>query len=123
MMNQGSFAVAIVQRKVMIVQATRTHGPQDRWLDVNTYIPFGERIFLPSNVPQARISSSDILTIFPSSDVFDMPAAGEMLEVPPKAFAEFIELSSRNQKRYENLWKAYKVDTSKPRWWKVSVIA
>ena len=33
-------------------------------------MPFGERIFLVTDVPHARISANDLLTIFPSTDIF-----------------------------------------------------
>jgi hypothetical protein len=86
--------------------AARSHTQRDRWLDVHTFAPFGERVFLATDVPNARIAMSDILTIFPSTDVFRTPAQG-MLELPQKAFSEFIELSSRNQLRYENMWNTW----------------
>lgn len=73
-------------------------------MDVHTFTPLGNCIFLPSPVPQARISSSDILSIFPSSDKINF--AGGMLELPPKAYSEFIELSSRMQEKYERLFSA-----------------
>ncbi|OBZ74205.1 hypothetical protein A0H81_05853 [Grifola frondosa] len=106
MMKHGSLAVAVVQRKVMVVQAARSHNCRDRWVDVYTFAPFGERVFLASAVPHARISSSDILTIFPSDDVVRSPAKG-MLELPQKAFSEFMELSGRTQKRYEDLFSVW----------------
>ncbi|KAF8889367.1 hypothetical protein BD779DRAFT_341451 [Infundibulicybe gibba] len=62
MMDHGTLAVAIVKRQVMVVQATRSHTRRDRYLDVHTYSPFGERVFLASEVPSARIASTDILT-------------------------------------------------------------
>ncbi|TFK51732.1 hypothetical protein OE88DRAFT_1609316, partial [Heliocybe sulcata] len=104
MMDKGTLAVAVVQRQVMIVEATRTHAIRDQWLDVHTYAPFGDRLFLASSVPQARISSRDVLTIFPSTDIFRIPVNG-MLELPPQAFSEYLELSARCFTRYENLWK------------------
>ena len=66
---------------------------------MHTFTPLGNCVFLPSAVPQARISPSDILSIFPSSD--NISFAGGMLELPPKAYSEFIELSSRMQEKYE----------------------
>jgi len=105
-MKNGTLAVAVVQRQVMVVQAIRSHARRDRYLDVHTYAPFGDRIFLASPVPKARISPSDILTIFPSSDVTRVPAQG-MLELPKQAFFEFKELSSRHQERCESLWRTW----------------
>jgi len=121
MMDKDTLAVAVVHRQVMIVQATRTHAIRDQWLDVHTYAPFGDRLFLASNVPQARISSRDILTIFPSTDVFRVPVNG-MLELPPKAFSEYLELSACCFTRHENLWKAHinKGNEVKQKWWKGS---
>lgn len=106
MVAKGSIAVAMVQRQVVIVQAARTHTQFDLYLDVFTYIPFGNRTFLASSVPQARISPLDILTIFPGSDVIGRPERG-MLELPPQAFKEFMELSAMTQKRYETLFSAW----------------
>ncbi|OCH87375.1 hypothetical protein OBBRIDRAFT_695139, partial [Obba rivulosa] len=104
MMRHGSLAVALVHRKVMLVQAARSHTQRDPWVDVLTYAPFGDRVFLASNVPQARISARDILTIFPPEDVLRAPTAG-MIELPPQAFQEFLELNSRTQERNEVLFK------------------
>ncbi len=70
-----------------------------------TYTPFGERVFLASAVPQARIAARDILTIFPADEGARAPAAG-MLELPPQAFWEYMELSARGQKRCEQLFDA-----------------
>ncbi|KAL1943093.1 hypothetical protein VTO73DRAFT_4764 [Trametes versicolor] len=106
MLNNGSLAVAVVQRQVMLVQAARPHDQRERWVDVYTYTPFGERVFLASAVPQARIAARDILTIFPVDDAEGarVPAAG-MLELPPQAFWEYMELSARGQKRCEQLFE------------------
>ncbi|KAF8075067.1 hypothetical protein FPV67DRAFT_613024 [Lyophyllum atratum] len=106
MMKNGALAVAVVQRQVMIVQATRSHARRDKYLDVHTYSPFGDRVFLSSAVPKARIAPSDILTIFPSTDITRVPAQG-MLELPQQAFFEFKELSHRHQERCEDLWSAW----------------
>ncbi|KAI0350667.1 hypothetical protein OH77DRAFT_1430657 [Trametes cingulata] len=115
MLKHGSLAVAVVQRQVMIVQAARTHGQRERWVDVYTYTPFGERVFLASAVPQARISSRDILTIFPEDEGVREPTTG-MLELPPQAFWEFVELSSRTQKHYEQLFSARLFSKTRKRW-------
>jgi len=105
-MNHGDLAVAIVQRRVMVVQVARSPTRLDRWLDVYTFLPFGDRVFLATDVPRARISSTDILAIFPATDIFSTPTKG-MLELPQQAFSEFMELSGRSQTRYENLWSAW----------------
>ncbi|KAJ8515717.1 hypothetical protein ONZ45_g6882 [Pleurotus djamor] len=105
-MKAGELGVAIVQRKVVIVQAARTHTKLDRWLEVSTYTPFGERVFLATDVPTARIKPTDILTIFPPSDVFRRPDQG-MLELPQQAFSEYLELSMRTQQRHETMWNAW----------------
>ncbi|KAI0741531.1 hypothetical protein C8Q80DRAFT_1273948 [Daedaleopsis nitida] len=105
MLKHGSLAVAVVQRQVMVVQAARTHSQREPWVDVYTYAPFGDRVFLASPVPQARISSRDILTIFPADDCAREAATG-ILELPPRAFSEYMELSSRTQKRHEQLFRS-----------------
>ncbi|KAI0825848.1 hypothetical protein BC629DRAFT_1276634 [Irpex lacteus] len=109
MMEHGCLAVAMVQRQVMIVQASRSHNSREAWLDVHTFMPFGSNVFLPSPVPQARISSSDILTIFPSSDKLAHESAfgNDVLEISPRAYEEFVELSSRMQKKYERLFDVW----------------
>ncbi|KAI0705176.1 hypothetical protein BC835DRAFT_1314764 [Cytidiella melzeri] len=109
MMEHGCLAVAIVQRQVMVVQASRSHSSRESQLDVHTFIPFGSNVFLSSPVPEARISSSDILTIFPTSDRISCDSAGmgEILELSPRAYREFIELSSRMQKKYERLFDVW----------------
>jgi hypothetical protein len=74
-------------------------------------VPFGaDRVFLATHVPKARITTSDILTIFPPDDVLRTrsPSPG-MLELPEEAFTEFNQLSSRTQERYEKLWNAWAV--------------
>jgi len=105
-MNHGDLAIAVVQRRVMVVQVARSHTWRDRWLEVYTFIPFGDRVFLATDVPRARISSTDILTIFPTTDIFCTPAKG-LLELPQQAFSEFMELSCRNQTHHETLWSAW----------------
>ncbi|KAH9852062.1 hypothetical protein C2E23DRAFT_903897 [Lenzites betulinus] len=119
MLKHGSLAVAVVQRQVMLVQAARTHGQRERWVDVYTYTPFGERVFLASDVPQARIAARDILTIFPEDDGARAPTAG-MLELPAQAFWEYTELSARTQKRHEQMFDsalAAKMGMKDRRWW------
>ena len=84
--------------------ASRSHKRNDAWIDVHTFMPLGNRVFLPSAVPEARICSSDILSIFPATDRIDVE--GGMLELPPKAYSEFVELSSRMQEKYELLFSS-----------------
>ncbi|KAJ6581203.1 hypothetical protein B0H19DRAFT_928932 [Mycena capillaripes] len=108
-MRNGCIGVAIVSRQVMVVQAARSHSSRDRFLDVYTFMPFGpDRVFLATHIPKARISTSDILTIFPPEDILRTrsPSPG-MLELPEEAFTEFNELSSRTQERYERMWNAW----------------
>jgi len=105
-MNNGTVAIAIVRNQVMIVQAARSHSRRDRFLEVYTYTPFGDRVFLATNVPSARIMSSDILTVFSAMDKCCSTAPG-MLELPQKAFSQYLDLSSRNQKRHERIWNAW----------------
>jgi len=83
--------------------AAETHSCGDRWIDVYTYTPFGDRLFLASVVPQARIASSDLLAIFP----FRTPTT-DMIELPEYAYKEFLELSARHQLKYENMWRTSK---------------
>ncbi|KAJ3560599.1 hypothetical protein NP233_g10733 [Leucocoprinus birnbaumii] len=129
MLSHGTIAVAIVKRQVMIVQASRTHTKRDKYIDVQTYSPFGERIFLASEVPSARIAASDILSVFNDADINTTPRssydsmssssssstsaseAGDMgagmIELPPKAFSEYLAYSERQQKRFEDMWCAW----------------
>ncbi|KAF9245290.1 hypothetical protein BU15DRAFT_41070 [Melanogaster broomeanus] len=102
-MNHGTVAIAIVQHQVMIIQAARSHNRRDRWLDVYTYTPFGERLFLASPVPQARIAPSDLLVVFP----FRTPTS-DMIELPAQAYHEYLELNAKNQLKHENMWRRWK---------------
>ncbi|KAK7031392.1 capping protein [Favolaschia claudopus] len=109
MMRDGCLGVAIVSRRVMVVQAARSHTRRDwPFLDVYTFVPFSaDRVFLATNVPKARITTSDILTIFPPDDILRTRNLSEgMLQLPEEAFAEFIELRSRTQERYTKIWNA-----------------
>ncbi|KIM82944.1 hypothetical protein PILCRDRAFT_819747 [Piloderma croceum F 1598] len=103
-MHNGTLAIAIVQRHVMIVQAARSHSRCDRWLDVYTFTPFGDRVFLTSSVPRARISSTDILAIFPHHV---HATSKDMIELPGQAWNEFLELTARNQEKYESMWRGW----------------
>jgi len=132
MMKHGSLAVAIVHRQVVVVKAVRSHTKRDRFLDVCTFTPIGNSLFIASDFPNARIPSSDILTIFPF-EYTPSPASAtqqsitltssassetlieedsqspesimvEMLELPSGAFAEFQQLCSRNQEQCDKLW-------------------
>ncbi|KAJ6496783.1 hypothetical protein DFH09DRAFT_1205007 [Mycena vulgaris] len=110
MMRDGSIGVAIVARQVMVFQAARSHTRRDRFLDVYTFVPFGaDRVFLATQVPKARITTSDILTVFPPDDVLRTRSSPGMLELPEEAFTEFNQISSRNQERYEKLWNTWAV--------------
>ncbi|KAI6044250.1 hypothetical protein EDC04DRAFT_2561592 [Pisolithus marmoratus] len=102
-MNHGTVAVALVQRQVMIIQACRSHARHDRWLDVHTYVPFGDRLFLASPVPYARIASSDLLAIFP----LRTPTT-DMIELSEQGYQEFLGLSTKHQLKYENMWRRSK---------------
>ncbi|KAF9477754.1 hypothetical protein BDN70DRAFT_91549 [Pholiota conissans] len=99
----GSFAVALVKNRVMVVQATRTHTKREKYLDVTTYAPFGEGVFLATDVPCARIASSDLLTVLPENT---RRLSQGMLELPQKDYSQYVAASSRHQKRYESLWNA-----------------
>jgi len=130
-MKNGSLAVAIVHRQVVVVKAVRSHTKRDRLLDVCTFTPIGDRLFIASDFPNARIPASDIFTIFPFEYTFAASATPqqitltssassetlieedilapesitvEMLELPSKAFAEFQQLCSRNQEQCDKLW-------------------
>ncbi|KAF7356865.1 Capping protein [Mycena venus] len=109
MMRDGCLGVAIVSRQVMVIKAARSHTRRDRFLDVYTFVPFGaDRVFLATNVPKARITTNDILCIFPPDDILRTrsPSPG-MLELPEEAFTEFNQLSIRIQERYEKMWNAW----------------
>jgi len=130
-MKNGSLAVAIVHRQVVVVKAVRSHTKRDRLLDVCTFTPIGDRLFIASDFPNARIPASDILTIFPFEytpvasstpqpitltasassetlieEVTPTPESiiVEMLELPHKAFTEFQHLCFRNQEQCDKLW-------------------
>jgi hypothetical protein len=83
--------------------AARSHNRRDHWLDVYTYTPFGERLFLASQVPQARIAQSDLLVTFP----FRTPTS-DMIELPAQAYQEYLELSTKHQLKHENMWRRWK---------------
>lgn len=88
--------------------AARAHTKRDKYIDVQTYSPFGERVFLASETPSARIAASDILSVFdPSTQVPFLEDSPGMIELPPQAFSEYLEYSERQQKRYENMWCAW----------------
>jgi len=108
MLSYGSIAVALVQRRVMVVQATRPHDKCERYLDVYTFTPTSDsgRTFLVSDAPCARINSGDLLTVFDDDDAMTIPR--DTLELPQKAYDEFSELSSRRGKRFDAVWSAWK---------------
>jgi len=108
-MPTGTVAIALVKRQIMVVQAARPHTKQDRYLDVHTYTPLWERVFLASTVPDARIASSDILVVLPSSnkDKGASALSQGMLELSQQAFSEYIKVSMKHQKKYERMWSAW----------------
>ncbi|KAF8498659.1 hypothetical protein F5888DRAFT_1802825 [Russula emetica] len=108
MLSYGSIAVARVQRRVMVVQATRPHDKYEEYLDVYIFMPssVSGRTFLVSDVPCARINSDDLLTVFDDDDVLTIPR--DTLELPQKAYDEFSELSSRKGKRFDAVWASWK---------------
>lgn len=79
---------------------------------MHTYTPLGPRVFLRAAVPEARIAPRDVLSVFPAGDGICPPSAAAaasaasagVLELPPQAYAEFVELSTRMQDRYERLF-------------------
>ncbi|KAH9066660.1 hypothetical protein EDB87DRAFT_1553197 [Lactarius vividus] len=106
MLSYGSVAVALVQRRVMVVQASRPHDECERYLDVYTFTPSSERTFLVSDAPCARIDSNDLLAVFDDDDALAIPH--DVLELPQKAYDEFSELSSRKNRRFDAVWSAWK---------------
>ena len=127
MFSDGSFALALVRNQVMLVQgihhlltsivpsvltnfslssATRSYTKDEKYLHVHTYTPFGQGVFLASDVPDARIASKDLLRVLPPLENEDLLDQG-MLELPQLAFSQYVELSSRHTKRHETLWKAW----------------
>jgi len=110
MLSYGSVAVALVQRRVMVVQASRPHDNCERYLDVYTFTPSsdnsGGRTFLVSDAPCARIDSNDLLTVFDDEGVMTIPH--DVLELPQKAYDEFSELSTRRSRRLDAVWASWK---------------
>ncbi|KAI0077716.1 hypothetical protein K474DRAFT_1595352 [Panus rudis PR-1116 ss-1] len=102
-MDSSCLALAMFQKQVVLVQITRIHRPGERYLDVETFIPLGHRTFLAPPVPQARIPSQDLLSIFPTTDIVSRPEPG-MLVLSSQAFSEYLELSRMVQKKYERLF-------------------
>lgn len=90
------------------ITAVRHHTKRDKYVDVHAYAPFGDRIFIASNVPDARISSSDILAIIatPGQAEAVHPLAQGMLELSYKSFSDYMKLSITHQKKYERMWSA-----------------
>lgn len=123
----GTVAVAMVKRQVVIVQgshyflstliyvplilpitAVRHHTKHDKYVDVHTYAPFGERVFIASNVPDARIPASDVLAVLASPGQAEAvhPVAQGMLELSYRAFSDYMKLSMSRQKKHERMWSA-----------------
>jgi len=110
MLSYGSVAVAIVQRRVMVVQSSRPHDKSERYLDVYTFTTTNDagRTFLVSDAPCARITSDDLLAVFDDEDD-GLTIPHDVLELPQKAYDEFNVLSSRkNSKRFDAVWAAWK---------------
>lgn len=92
---------------IVLNVAARTHTKADKFLDVRTYTPFGQGVFLASEVPSARIASVDVLSMLPPlEDKEDLLNQG-MLELPQTAFSQYVELTSCHTKKYESLWSAW----------------
>ena len=70
---------------------------------MHTYTLFGDRVFLPSACPQARIPPSAVLAVLPQAHA----AESGVLELPPSAFDEYVALSARTQKTYESLFSVW----------------
>ncbi|KAK2465676.1 hypothetical protein APHAL10511_002220 [Amanita phalloides] len=112
-MSAGTIAIAMVKRQVMIVQTVRPHTKHDTHIDVHAYAPFGERVFIATSVPEARIPASHVLAVVvapsppPRTDEESVDAVTQdMLELSCKAFAEYRKISLRHQKKYERMWSA-----------------
>ncbi|KAK7687936.1 hypothetical protein QCA50_009155 [Cerrena zonata] len=105
-MDDGCFAVAMVQRQVMLVKAINLYSRRDDLLHVHMFVPFGQRTFLLSPVPQARISPRDLLTIFCANDIIAIDAQGAV-DLSAKAYAEFVELGKMMQEKYEKMFSAW----------------
>ncbi len=126
-MRPGCVAVALVQRQVMVVQSTSparlpepaprltltcvavapTYDPSEPWLDVHTYSPLGDRVFMPSApCPYARIAPRDVLAVLPLFSLCDRPTAG-VLVLPDVAWDQFLKLSAQTQKKHEKMFAAW----------------
>lgn len=102
MLSNGTLAIALIKQRIVIVQSVRNHGRSDKYLDIITFDPFGECIFLPSQVPTARIQSSDVLQIL--SNEAARVAQTDILEVPVDFFNQYISFRTRQQPKRESLW-------------------
>ncbi|TEB29095.1 hypothetical protein FA13DRAFT_689520 [Coprinellus micaceus] len=140
MMKQGSFAVAVVDRQVVIVQAARTHTKRERFLDVLPYTPFGgSRIFLSlSGTNVVRVPTSSILSPLSSSSRsssgyidsdtesdydsdshysnlktrMDVAIGEGTIELPESAFQEYVRLSEQHYNRPRSASRSAKLWTS-----------
>ena len=95
----------LLNTDLFFLLASRPHDKCERYLDVYTFTPSSERRFLVSDVPCARIDSSDLLAVF---DDDELAIPHDVLELPQKAFDEFSELSSRKNRRLDTVWAAWK---------------
>jgi len=119
MMKHGSFAVAVVQRQVVVVQAAQSQGKRDKYVSVNTYFPFGgDGLFVTSPLPSpSRIASSDVLRVISedgesdscslmSDDGVDICDEG-MIKLPACLLQEFASLTAKQAKKNERAWTAW----------------
>jgi len=118
MIDEGTLALATIQRKVVVVRAIKSHAYSDRSLDVLVYLPFGERLFItPPNVHgrRVKIPSKDLLFIFSASD-YPNSTDPEMIELPPKAYDEYVELTAMNRRKLDLLWSQLNCPLKIRRW-------
>ena len=98
--------VAILFNSIALDSRSR----QDNLLHVHTFVPFGQRTFLLSSVPQARIPPRDLLTIFCASDITAIDSQGAV-DLSSKAYAEFVELGRMMQEKYERMFSVWSKTT------------
>ena len=94
---------------IMIVlqsSALESQSRRDNLLHVHTFVPFGQRTFLLSSVPQARIPPRDLLTIFCASDITAIDSQGAV-DLSAKAYTEFVELGRMMQEKYERIFSVW----------------
>ncbi|KZV96379.1 hypothetical protein EXIGLDRAFT_609195 [Exidia glandulosa HHB12029] len=99
-MNKGTCAVALLHGQVVLVQAARSHEIRDGYIDVVKFTSFANGTFVADASAPARISSKNLLSILPTGVAPSVRAAGT-LELHGQAYAEFIDIASRNQRTIE----------------------